>query len=269
MRHPALVASVVVLALTLGGTSASAQSNFALMDPTTPTRSSGWTFMPSLAYQGAWDDNVLVVFQPDPPHDFLTLLNPRGALNYFGRRNSEFNVSYDGSFQIYRQLSDLNSYSQNLSIGGRRMLTPHVAVYAHNTFVTVPTTELLNFIAVPFTRTGSKLDDLRGGVDVDLTKYTSLMAAYNFQWVMFGGDLQGPQNPLLRGGHSHGGSASLKHRLSDTTALTTSYQIQHAFVTNGGTFDVQNADAGVERLIFPETRVFGAFGFSRLGVRSS
>jgi hypothetical protein len=264
MRHPALVASAVVLALTIGGSPAFAQSNFALVDPTAPARVSGWTFTPSLSYQGAWDDNVLLIFQPEPPHDFLTLLNPRGALNYFGRR-SEFDLSYDGSFQMYRQLSDLNSYYQNLSVGARRMLTPHIAVYAHNTFVTVPTTELLNFVAVPFIRTGSKLDDLRGGVDVDLTKYTSLTAAYNFQWVTFG-DLQGPQSMLLRGGHSHGGSASLKHQVSDTTALTATYNLQHAFVTNGGTFDVQNADAGIERLIFPETRVFGSFGFSRLGV---
>src|SRR5262249_46340223 len=114
MRHPALVASAALLALTLEGTPASAQSNFALVDPTEPAGVSGWTFTPSLAYQGAWDDNVLLVFQPDPPNDFLTLVSPRAALNYFGRR-SEFDLSYDGSFQIYRQLSDLNSYYQNLS----------------------------------------------------------------------------------------------------------------------------------------------------------
>src|SRR5207245_4187722 len=44
------------------------------------------------------------------------------------------------------------------------------------------------------------------------------------------------------------------------------YDLQHAIVTTGATFDVQNADVGVEHRLSDLTRVFGSFGFSRLGV---
>src|SRR5438445_660984 len=142
MRQLALVASAVVVASTLNVRTVSAQrSNFALVDEAAPAQHAGWIFTPSLAYQGAWDDNALLLYEPQP--------------------------------------------------------------------------------------------------------------------------LQFSQ---LRGGHSNGASASLKHELNDLTSLVASYNFQHAYVTNGGTFDVVNADVGFERQLLPATRVFGAFGFSRLGV---
>ena len=113
-------------------------------------------------------------------------------------------------------------------------------------------------------RTGSKLVDLRGGIEATLTKFTTITGGYNFQWAAF--DDTKPAGSQLRGGHSHGGSVALKHRLSDTTSLVATYNIQHALVADGGTFDVQNADAGIEQMLSPQTRVFGAVGFSRLGV---
>src|SRR5205807_2086804 len=81
---------------------------------------------------------------------------------------------YGGSFTFYRDLNTLNSYDQRGTVSARRLLTPHVALWAQDSAVTVPTTELLNFIAVPFVRTGSKLNDLRAGIDAALNKYTSI-----------------------------------------------------------------------------------------------
>jgi len=118
---------------------------------------------------------------------------------------------------------------------------------------------------VPFIRAGSKLEDFRGGMDATLTKFTTVTAAYNFQWVTFG-QTKASGDFLLRGGHSNGGSVSLKHQLDDSTSLVSSYSLQHAFVNNDGSFDVQNGDVGLERQLLPQTRVFGAFGFSHLNV---
>jgi len=54
MRHLAIAASAVVLALALYAAPVSAQgSNFAVVDSASPARFSGWTFTPSVAYQGA------------------------------------------------------------------------------------------------------------------------------------------------------------------------------------------------------------------------
>src|SRR5207249_2791263 len=151
------------------------------------------------------------------------------------------------------------------SASARRAMTPRITVSARNSFASVPTTELVNFVAVPFVRTGSKLEDFRGGVDVALSKYTTISGGYNLQWVRFDNQ-QMLQFTQLRGGQSHGASAGLKHELSEVMSLVASYNLQHANLVNGGTFDVVNADVGLERQLSPTTRVFGAFGFSRLGV---
>jgi len=263
MRHLVIAAAAAALVTTAGVSVARAQeSNFALVDSDVARRFSGWTFTPSLVYQGAFDDNALLVFGPDAPSDFQSLVNPRAQVTYLGRR-SEFGADYDGGFELYRDLNSLNSYNQHASVSGRRLLTPHIAIWARNAFASVPTTELLNFFAVPFIRTGSSLDDLRGGLDVALTKFTSMTVSYNFEWVKF--DPTQPFGALLEGGHSHGGAATVKHQLSPSLSVTGEYTLQHATLVNGGTFDVQNADAGVEYKLLPETTVSGAFGVSRLG----
>ena len=61
----------------------------------------------------------------------------------------------------------------------------HVALFARNSAADVPTTELQEFVGVPFVRTGSRIDDLRGGVEAAFTKRTSMVVSYDFQWVDF------------------------------------------------------------------------------------
>src|SRR5581483_7538064 len=150
MRHLVIAAAAAALVTTAGVSVARAQeSNFALVDSDVARRFSGWTFTPSLVYQGAFDDNALLVFGPDAPSDFQSLVNLRAQVTYLGRR-SEFGADYDGGFELYRDLNSLNSYNQHASVSGRRLLTPHIAIWARNAFASVPTTELLNFFAVPF-----------------------------------------------------------------------------------------------------------------------
>jgi len=265
MRQRALVVSAVAVASMLNvGTAAAQRSNFALVDEAAPAQHSGWILTPSLAYQGAWDDNALLLYELEPPSDFLSILNPRADVTFLGRRG-EFDANYDGAFQMYRDLNTLNAYDQHASVSARRALTPRITVSARNSFASVPTTELVNFVAVPFVRTGSKLEDFRGGVEVALSKYTTISGGYNFQWVHFD-DQQTLRFTQLKGGHSHGASAGLKHELSEVMSLVASYNLQHANLVTGGTFDVVNADVGLERQLSATTRVFGAFGFSRLGV---
>src|SRR5436305_8729118 len=267
MRRILVIASAAAVASALWVSPAAAQgSNFAMAggpEPNKPT--AGWIFTPSLAYQGAYDDNVLLRGVGDQaPSDFTNVINPRGDLTYQGRRTL-FDTVYDGGFAFYRQLNELDSYDQHLRVSVRRLMTPHLAFFAQNGFAKVPTTELVNLIAVPFIRHGSKIDDLRGGVDAAISKRTSLTAAYYVEWISFDSK-DGVVNPFLVGGHSQGGTLAVKHALSETTSLTGNYDVQHALVTTGATFDVQNADAGIEQRLSGLTRIFASFGFSRLAL---
>jgi uncharacterized protein (PEP-CTERM system associated) len=263
-RFYALMGAVCAAAL-CGGTAAAQESNIAAAAPGAVPVPAGWTFTPSITYGGSWDDNVLVRGNGDATaRDFLNVINPRAALNLNGRRG-QLAAVYDGAFLLYRDLATLNSYDQHASFLGRRLVSPHTALFLHNTAASVPTTELSQFIAVPFIRTGSRLDDLRTGVETAFTKRTSLTASYDFQWVDF--DHSQPGADQLRGGHSHGASVGMKHALTERFTLTADYDLQHATIGSAAqTFDVQNAWVGGEYRISDLTRTFASAGVSRLGV---
>jgi hypothetical protein len=256
--------ALALIAALLPAPLAAQDSNFALSGASRPVPTPGWTFTPTMLYQGAWDDNVLLRGEGDEaPRDFLNILNPKADVTFFGRRG-QFAANYDGAFLFYRQLDTLNSYDQHARVAAERLITRRVTLFITDAAAAVPTTELVQFIAVPFVRTGSRLNDLRGGLAAALTKYTSMKVSYDFQWVRF--DRDDPLAPLLRGGHSHGATIELRHALSESTALVADYDVRHAIVVGNGTFDVQNADVGVERKLSDYTRLFLAGGVARVGV---
>src|SRR5436309_54014 len=120
MRQRALVVSAVAVASMLNVRTAEAQrSNFALVDEAAPAQHSGWILTPSLAYQGAWDDNALLIYELEPPSDFLSILNPRADVTFLGRRGA-FDANYDGAFQMYSGLDTLNASVQLASVSYRR-----------------------------------------------------------------------------------------------------------------------------------------------------
>ena len=264
-RLCALVGAVVVVAGVGDGAAWAQESNLAPVSAAGAQTPAGWSFTPSLTYAGGWDDNVLVRGNGDSlTKSFLNVINPRGSLDLNGRL-TQLSVAYDGAFVLYPQLGSLNSYDQHASISGRRRVSPHVSVFVNNTAAAVPTTELAQFIGVPFVRTGSRLDDLRTGVEAAFSKRTSMVASYDFQWVQFD---QGQQVfDALRGGHSHGGTLSIKHARTDHFSLTADYDFQHATIGAAAqAFDVQNVSAGGDYKLSDQTRLFASAGVSRLGV---
>jgi hypothetical protein len=229
---------------------------------TSPLPPGGWNITPSLLYSGSWDDNVLLKGRGDSERgDFLNVLNPRGEAEFTGRRG-QFLGRYDGAFLLYRDLNTLDSYDQHASVAARRLLSKHVTLFVNDSLALTPTTELSLLIGVPFLRTGTHVNDLRTGIEADLTKRTSLTLTYQFEWVRF------DQNPALGaslpGGHSHGGLLFVRHKLSDLTALTIEYDRQFSTVGGPETFDVQNAAAGFERRLSEAVRIYAAAGLSRL-----
>jgi hypothetical protein len=252
-----------VLALAVGGPGAAAQTTTPDVEaaPALP----GWTLTPTLVFSTSRDDNVLIHEAGDnPPADVVNVINPRAAFDYRGRL-TELTGTYDGALLLYRDFGSLNSYDQRAGVRVRRRLSPRLSLFAADTLAVSPTTEFLQLAGVPFVRTGSSLNDLSSGIEAAMSKRTSLNAGVQLQWVQF--DEARPVDPVLRGGHSQGGSLGVRHRLSTRTTLTVDYNLHHAVVAEGqASFDVQNGLAGVEHLVARNVRLFAAGGFSHLGL---
>jgi len=259
------LALTLTAALLWGPSAARAQeSNFTPVPGTNPQAVPGWTLTPGVAVGTGWDDNVLVrAGNNETPNDVLNTIAPRATVNFTGRR-TELAANYDGAFLMYRELDQLDSYDQRASFYAHRMLTKHVAFFVRNTTAFVPTTELAEFVAVPFIRTGSHLEDLHAGMESALTKFTSLSASYNFQLVDF--NQEAPGASQLQDGHSHGASVTLRHMLNARLALTGDYQYQHAALRDLQQFDISNSGFGVDYQVDESTHVFASAGIWRLGV---
>lgn len=263
-----VIAFTSVIAVLFGSCAARAQeSNFTPVPGASLQASPGWTLTPGVAVGTGWDDNVLVRGGDNlTPGDVLNTIAPRGTLTFNGRR-TQLTTNYDGAFLMYRELDQLDSYDQRASFYARHLLTKHVAFFVRNTTAFVPTTELAEFVAVPFIRTGSHLEDLRTGFEAGLTKFTSLSVSYDFQLVDFNQDAPGASN--LQDGHSHGASLTLRHMLDARLALTADYQYQHAALRENQQFDIQNGWFGADYQVSESTHVFAAGGISRLAVTLS
>jgi len=227
-----------------------------------PVSSGGWTITPSLLYSANWDDNVLLKQRIDEPRgDFLNVLNPRVDTGFGGRRG-QFSGSYNGAFLLYRDLNTLNSYDQHGSVSGSRLLSKHVRLFVNDTLTVAPTTELALLVGVPFVRAGVHLNDLRSGIDANLTKRTAISVTYHSDWVRFDSNTTVPN--LLLGGHSNGAMLIARHKLSEFTSLTANYGRQFSQVGGLQRFDVQNAAAGFDHRLSETLRIYATAGISRL-----
>jgi hypothetical protein len=237
---------------------------------TTQPRSGGWTFTPALGFASSWDDNVLMKANGDEPVGaYVNALNPRFTADYNGRR-TQVNASYDGSFLMYHDFNSLNSYDQRAFFSARHLVNRRVTLFASNSAAFVPTTELVAFVGVPFVRTGSQIEDAHAGVDIALSKHSSMTASYNFQWVSFNSTAEFAN--VLRGGHNQGATLGWKRAVSDSLSLTADYEFQRATVTERvagnpvGDFNIHNGWVGVEARLSPTLHAFAAGGIARVGV---
>jgi hypothetical protein len=224
----------------------------------------GWTISPAMEYGWGWDDNVLVVANPDQlVGDQLQIFNPLVEATYHGRL-SEFTGRYSGAISLYHDLTTLNSYDQRMSAAFRRSLNPRLGMFLSGGASATPTTELIEFVGVPFTRTGSFIQDIRGGIEAALTPRASLVVAGHLEHVAF--DDKGLFAHLLRGGYGSGVRTAFRQRLTSRTAFTADYDLQHAQVGLAhAPFTVHNADGGFERQLTRTIYADGALGISVLG----
>src|SRR6478735_6384778 len=108
----------------------------------------GWVFNPGVSVAETWDNNVVLTSDnTQPTGDFLTAVTPRAALGFRGRQTT-FQVNYLGTFSLYQELSDLNSYDHRSNSSYRYRLTPTLTFLASNSLSRSPTTDEVNLPGV-------------------------------------------------------------------------------------------------------------------------
>lgn len=260
--HHVVHAAQLALAICLAAAAPAAaqQADPALSSEPQPV---GWSVTPRVGTSLAWDDNVLVQGTGDRlGRDLNTSLDGAASLDYLGKVGA-FSAAYNGSMQMYRDLSSLNNYMQALNVSARRRITPQTMLFAQQSFSRSPTTELSEFVGIPFQRIGARIADIRGGVESSVTKRFSYAASYNFQWIDFDDD---PRLGFsLFGGRAHGGSLGLRYQRTPRLAFTGDAVMQRASVVNDTTFAIFNSWGGVDYQLSDLTRVYGGAGLARMG----
>ena len=235
-------------------------------DPALNGPINGWTFTPALLFSRTYDDNVLLRGSGDIfVTDYINVINPRTDVNFHSPR-SDVSMRYDGTFFAYQQLTALNSYDQHGGINARRRLSKRTAFFLSANAQKSPTTELLQFVDVPYLRVGSFSDDVSGGFDTLVNKRLSVTATAHFTQVTYD---QNAFTSLLLGGNSVGGGVSVHERLTERMTLTGDYDVQHATIgTANDVFDIQSGTAGFDYQVTQNLHAFAAGGFSRVDAAS-
>jgi hypothetical protein len=273
-RRPRTAALAALMALTVSG-SAGAQG----MEPAAPSRPPGWSVTPSIGVSQFWDDNPTLGAEGDvQPTDFVTAVRPTLLLGYRGRRTT-LRTDYGGSFDYYRDLSAQNTQDHRAGLDFTHQLTRRVQLFVRDHAMLSPTTgDALDALdtggadagATVLRRQETRMNAFRTGVESVLSKHTTLNLTYATQWIDFARDVDAeialrPDANLLQGGHSHGGTAEFRHRLSQRWALGADYDVQRAIVGGGAeTFDVQSALAVAQLALSPSLSASMGYGHAWL-----
>ena len=224
----------------------------------------GWIFTPAVGFGGAWDNNILLANTGDnPPGDYATPLNPAADLDYRGRR-TRLSTGYEGAFLLYRTFDELNSTEQHAHATLEQRLTERLTLFGEETFAQVPTTDALLLSGVPFYRVGSRMNEVRAGLEAQLTKVLALRGRYSLSHVTFADD--SPAAADLQGGHSQELVVGLDRLLSPRLTIGAQFEARRAVITGDiDGFDSNTASLGLEYDITPSLTVSGLAGVSRLG----
>jgi hypothetical protein len=237
------------------------------VDPLAPGRPPGWLITPGIGVAELWDDNVSLAAEGPVARDYLTSVKPSLNIGFRGRR-ANFSTGYHGRYDFYRELAHFDEAAHYGSLGFDRHVSRRVKLFASDTFSYAPTTEDLDLADVPLRRRTTRVNDFRSGFDATLGRTTTVTAAYLSQWVTFAGGEE--FTPFLRGGLSHGGTASLRRALSPRLTIGARYDfarydLQHPLEATGGNqVDAQDAGGLVEYQVTPSFGVGAEAGYAWL-----
>jgi hypothetical protein len=257
-------AIAATMALVAGATPAAAQPA-----PWEPERlTAGWTFTPAMVFGVLRDSNVTLRNEGAPRlTEWVGLLNPRGELDFNGRR-TRFSGGYSGSLETYRRFDELNRFEQRGRLELRHTLRPRVNFGARATYSVSPTTDRLEVDALPFVDVGSRSFNAGANVDARLSPRASFGARYGYQQMDF--DRETPEGSplrLLSGGRAHSPGASFGYVLGRRVSAEAAWSYTHADIDEiRGQFDVQSIVGGLAYRVGENTSVSAGAGAAYLHV---
>jgi hypothetical protein len=246
-----------------------------LTDAGAPVRPPGWSVTPAIGVSEMWDDNPTLAAEGDVrTSDYVTAVQPSLLLDFRGRQTT-LRTNYAGVFDFYRDLTGLNTRDHRAGLDFRHQATRRLQLFANDQAMLSPTTaDALEVSATVLRRQTTRMNAFSGGFEATLGRQTTLNAAYASQWIEFANERDHDElvspvppgvEPLLLGGHSHGGHGELRHRLNRRFSIGADYDIEHAIVANATeTFDVQSALAVSQIALGPSVSASLAYGHAWL-----
>ncbi len=274
MKPSKTVAAVAWATLFTGvlGSSAVAQSSDEGASAMTP----GLVFTPTVSIGVTYDDNpVLAGSGAESPDDFLTKVRP-GADLTFVRKHTFLGTGYRGSIQRYRTLDEYDNYAQGGYVELRHQASRRVTLSVRDNASVSPTTDMVEVAGVPFTRTGTRSNDLNATLNASATKRLQLSGTYHFQWFEFDRS-DDPVSSVLQGGRSHSVTVDARQSLTSRLKVGGDYTIQRANTGEppldpggpplpGSAFTIQNAEASVSYQVTSTIEVDAGGGVSYLAI---
>lgn len=208
---------------------------------TSSWRVPGWSFTPGVTLSGIFDSNVGLATAPADTKttqgDQLLTAMPFASIEFVSPR-TEFSGGYRGFIRRYMDVDQLNGFDQRGYLTLKRQASRRLSFFLNESYAHVPTTDEVELNGVPFSRTGARTNNVAAGVEGRLSKFTSLSARYDFEWVDFD-----RTDTFLTGGFVNGFRTNLTRQLNSRTAVGGEYGIRRADL-NEGTREVTFQDVG-------------------------
>jgi hypothetical protein len=258
------VVAWAALSLWVAGSPANAQSS----DEGAPRVTPGWVFTPTVSLGITHDDNPVLAGDGNPtPDDILTNVRPGADLSFTGK-HTFLGTGYRGTVQRYRTLDEYDNYAQGGYVELRHQPSRRVSLLVRDNVSVSPSTDLVEVAGLPFSRVGTRSNDLNAALTASVTRRLQLTGAYHFQWLEFD-RADDPASPLLQGGRAHrvtlGGRQSINSRLT----VGGDYTIQRASfgrALDDQGFTIQNAEGTASYQLTSTVSIDGGAGISHLAL---
>jgi hypothetical protein len=265
--------AALVMTVLLGSAGVAAQERAPAPAREIETAPPGWSFTPNIAIGWLYDSNVRLAdpgFNQEPQDDQLFLFVPSGELMYLGKY-SRFVSGYRGTVLRYRTIDALDTYDQRAWGSLSRRFSPRVTLFGNGSFQHSPTTDDLLLDGVVFSRTGTEMTNLNGGLDFAVTKATNFHTRY--EWISVDFDREETRVGVLRAGRSQGAETEVTHRLNNRFSIGGVYDVRFADINRGAegsplldpaTLQFHNAGVTAAVELGPSTTLSGAGGIAVL-----
>ena len=228
----------------------------------------GWSFTPSVSVGAMYDTNIRLrdasVATGETEGDRLIIVAPSGRLEFAGRRTT-FSAGYQGFIRRYETAEQLDRFSHQSLLSLRHAFTRTLTGFARHTFRHVPTTDDLEVEGAPFVRQGSRAQSFGGGLDLRLTRLTTMSAAYEETRITF----DRPEE-FLTGGWLRSVRVDGRRRLTGRAAVGAEYALRFAEVDEGSrNLTFQDAGAVLTYDLSQATSLSASGGLSHLNDRTA